>query len=515
MTRARSTIASNNSSNSSNTDNSNKRGAKRKGAHAEDGEPHERVIPTDKIFPAAFPNDLAVSPDPFASFSPGGPAEPSTDGALLFNLGSFDFGTGDFTGGWIPAVSPTTSTMSTAAPRMQSVAAEDGKLARPKSVRHSYLEGLDLTLFGDNPTPHQSNECNSTSSGQSLFSSHTLAPSTAITAEPDSSSLADAVHDDCRRRLQSLHTTIFGELHHLSGADVEHLLSGSYATTSLVHPQGGGGCDDNGSFVHKLHVATERLIELMRVLDTACADTNRALDDVYAPFPSDLLGKPQGQRHLFFVGRASAPTPSSAVDLPIIVSFLTCYVGLMAIYRNVLTQALHYLPATEQYRHIQARQGSTGSTIAGSSSGKSGSGGAGTNARHSYHGGSSSSHVVQQALRVLIQTEMLSHMIERVEDAWDSVISDEHEEPVRGEDSNSFPHHRQQPRNRHGSGMRRQQETTSKVLFRRTGTAELLRQMLAYEGFHVGEEEGWKAGQRYIMALLKMMRRLMREGSYD
>lgn len=536
-------ISSNNSSNSSNTDNSNKRGAKRKGVHAEDGEPHERTISADKVFPTAFPNDVAVSPDPATSFGPSGASVPSTDEASLFNFGSFDFGTGDFTGGWFPAVSPTSALAGTAAPWMQSVAAEDGKLAPPKSVRHSDVEGLDLTLFSDDPTPLQSNESNNTSSGQSLFSLQTPAPSTALSAEPDSSSLADAMHDDCRKRLQSLHMTIFGELHHLSGADVEHLLSGSYATTSLMHPQGGDRCDDKSSFVHKLHVATERLIELMRVLAIACAGTNRghnpatyvSVSSTQACSACDAI--PSGLHHqhsatstslsnLTFLGSrrnsstfsSSAPPPPptscSAVDLPIIVSFLTCYVGLVVIYRNVLTQALHSLRSKDQYRHIQSRQGSTGSTIAGSSSGKSSSGSAATTACHSYHGGSSSSNAVQQALRMRIQTEMLSHMIERVEDAWDSVKSDEHEEPGCGEDSHSCPHHRQQSQNRHGNSMRRQQETTSKVLFRRAGTAELLRQMLAYEGFQVGDEEGWKAGQRYIMELLKTMRKLLREGSF-
>ncbi|KAK8038469.1 hypothetical protein PG993_006880 [Apiospora rasikravindrae] len=515
-------ISSNNSGNSSNTDNNNKRGAKRKGVHAEDGEPHERTISADKVLPTAFPNDFAASPDPVTSFGPGGPSVPSTDEASLFNFGGFDFGTGDFTGGWVPPVSPTSALVGTAAPRMQSVAGEDGKLAPPNSVLHSYVEGLDLALFGDNPTPLQSNESNNTSSDQSLFSSQTPARSTALTAEPDSSFSADAVHDDCRRRLQSLHATIFGELHHLSGTDLEHLLSGSYATTSLVHSRSGGGCDDNGSSVHKLHVATESLIELMLDLDIACADTNRghkpATHASSTPECSACDTSPSGLHHqhsatytplshLTFVGShrnsgtfsSSAmpppPTSSSAVDLPIIASFLTCYVGLMVIYRNVLTHALHSLRSTEQHRHIRTRQGSIASTIAGSSSGKSSSGGAATAARHSYHGSSSSSsssssNGVQQALRMRIQTEMLSHLIERVEDAWDSVKSDEHEEPGRGEDSHSYPHHRQQPHNRHGSGMRRHQETTSKVLFRRAGTAELLRQMLAYEGFQASEEEG-------------------------
>ncbi|KAK8118307.1 uncharacterized protein PG998_002933 [Apiospora kogelbergensis] len=528
-------ISSNNSSNSSNgsnTDNSNKRGAKRKGVHAEDGEPHERTRSAEKVFPTAFPNDVAVSPDPATSFGPSSAAVLSTDEASLFNFGSFDFRTGDFTGGWVPAVSPTSALAGTAAPWMQSVAAEDGKLAPPKSVRHSYVESLDLTLFGDNPTSLQSNESNNTSSGQSLFSPQTPAPSTALSAEPDLSSLANAMHDDCRKRLQSLHMTIFGELHSLSGADIEHLLSGSYATASLVHPQGGGRCDDKGSFVHKLHVATERLIELMRVLDMAyAADTHcghnpatyasstqacSACDSIPSGLHHQHSVAPTPSSHLTFLGcrrnsgtfsSSTMPPPpisSSALDLPIIASFLTCYVGLMVIYRNVLTQALNSLRSTEQCRHIRARQGSTGPTIAGSSSGRSSSGGAATTACHSYHGGSSSSNAVQQALRMRIQTEMLSHMIERVEDAWDSVQSDEYEEPGRGEDSHSS----------HRSGMRRQQETTSKVLFRRAGTAELLRQMLAYEGFQVGDEEGWKAGQRYIMALLKTMRKLLREGSF-
>ncbi|KAK8103675.1 uncharacterized protein PG998_010708 [Apiospora kogelbergensis] len=313
------------------------------------------------------------------------------------------------------------------------------------------------------------------------------------------------MQDDCRRRLQSLHTTIFSELHHLSGADMDCLLSGRYDTTSLVHPESSSSCDDNGGFIQKLLFASERLIELVRILNLAYASRLFA-----SPAPP-----PQ-------------PTSSSVVDLPVIVSFLTCYVGLMVIYRNVLTQALNSLRSTDQYRHLRTRPGSSGSPIAGSSFGKGSAGDTAAVGRRgvpplsalgvSYDAGSSNSGSPQQALRIRILTEVLSHMIERVEDAWDSVTTDEHGDLGCEEDKHSYHHHhqqqQQQPHSRHGVGSRRQQETVSKVLFGRAGTTGLLEQMLAYEGFHTGEEEGWKSGQRCIMALLKTMRKLVRDGGF-
>ncbi|KAK8133025.1 hypothetical protein PG999_001198 [Apiospora kogelbergensis] len=548
------------STDNNNNESNNNRGAKRKGTHNEDEGGHEKTPSADTIFSAAFPTNVDISPNQTTSSGPGGSSLPSTDDALLGNFGAFDFGTGDFSGRGAPALSPTLSVFGNAAPRTQGVLVEDGR-----GAHHSYLDGLDLTLFGDDSNPLQSNDILTTSSDDSLLSFQTPGPSTLPTSmEPDPSSSSYTMQDDCRRRLQSLHTTIFSELHHLSGADMDCLLSGRYDTTSLVHPESSSSCDDNGGFIQKLLFASERLIELVRILNLAYASVT--YDHSHESYPSlsqacdacdsilsghhhshsatstprhPLHTAPRSQLPFLRSRRTSSafspppapppqPTASSVVDLPVIVSFLTCYVGLMVIYRNVLTQALNSLRSTDQYRYLRTRPGSSGSPIAGSSFVKGSAGDTAAVGRRgvpplsalgvSYDAGSSNSGSPQQALRIRILTEVLSHMIERVEDAWDSVTTDEHGDLGCEEDKHSYHHHhqqqQQQPHSRHGVGSRRQQETVSKVLFGRTGTTGLLEQMLAYEGFHTGEEEGWKSGQRCIMALLKTMRKLVRDGGF-
>ncbi|KAK8072670.1 hypothetical protein PG996_006018 [Apiospora saccharicola] len=504
-------MATNSSSSSSSTDNNNNtnnnRAAKRKGTHDEDEGTHEKATSTGIIFSAAFPTDVAVSSDQITSSGPGGSSLPSTDDALLSNVGAFDFGAGDFSERGTLAVSPTSFLFGNAAPQTQAALGEDDRLEPPRGVQHSYLDGLDMTLFGDDSNPLQSNEILTASSGNPLLSSQTPEPSTVpTTTEPDSSSSPYDMHDDCRRRLQSLHTTIFSELHHLSGADMDRLLSGRYDTTSLVHPEGSGGCDDHGGFIQKLLFASERLIELLRILDLAYAGVTHGHDLESYPSSSQpcdscdsilsghhhhshsatstprhsLHPVPRSQMSFLRSRRTSSafsppaapppqPTSSSDVDLPVIVSFLTCYVGLMVIYRHVLAQALNSLRSTDPYRHLRARPGSSGSPIAGSSFGNGSTGYTATVSRRdvpalgalgaNYDAGSSnssSSSSPQQALRIRILTEVLSHMIERVEDAWDSVTTEEHGD-LGCEDKHSYHHHhqqqqqqQQQPHSRHG-----------------------------------------------------------------
>ncbi|KAK8093206.1 uncharacterized protein PG998_014607 [Apiospora kogelbergensis] len=548
------------SSTDSNNDTNNNRGAKRKGTHDEDEGSQEKTTSADTIFSAAFPIDVAVSPSQNTSSGPAGPSLTNADDALLGNITTFDFGTNDFTGRVAPAMSPTISLFGNTTSRTQGALVEDDKLEPARGAQQSYLDGLDLTLFGYDSNPLTA------SSGNSLLSFQMPEPSTVpTTTEPDSSSSPyTTMHDDCRRRLQSLHTTIFSELHHLSGADMDRLLSGQYDTTSLVHPEGSGSCDEDGGFIQKLLFASERLIDLLRILDLAYASATYGHDLESYPSSSQacdacdsiisghhhshsatstprhpLHTAPRFQLPFLRSHRTSSafsppagpppqPTSSTVVDLPVIVSFLTCYVGLIVIYRNVLTQALNSLRSTEQYRHLRTRPGSSGSPITGSSFGKGSAGDTmATVGRRgvmplgalgaAYDADSSNSGSPQQALRIRILTEVLSHMIERVEDAWDSVTTDEHGELEFEEDKHRYHHHHQQQQpqhSRHGVGSRRQQELSSKVLFGRAGTTGLVEQMLAYEGFHTGEKEGWKSGQRCIMALLKTMRKLVRDGGF-
>jgi hypothetical protein len=127
--------------------------------------------------------------------------------------------------------------------------------------------------------------------------------------------------------------------------------------------------------------------------------------------------------------------------------------------------------------------------------------------------GGSGSSSLQQVLRMRIQMEVLTHMIERIEDAWVAAMMD-----GSGSDEDEQLHHHHHHHHHHHQRQQQQQGEIgqgvgSGVLFGRAGTMELLQNMLVHEGFTWGDE-GWRVGQGSLMRLLKRIRRLLRDSNF-
>jgi Fungal Zn(2)-Cys(6) binuclear cluster domain len=507
------------SSNTSHTNSS----SKRKVSPIEAEKTNERVSVTVSSVPFSSSATESVS---YAT-SPGDRSMFSTDTASLLGLDSFGIGTGDFTG-LDTTASPTSILVWPpigSASDNDTLAAKDVQNTPDAGIPEAQYKGfVDLTLFGA-ATPRPGGSASTVSSDP--LSSHTT--SSALVSQSES---PPATRDNCRKRILELHSTIFNELHCITKADLaDALFSGD--CTSLANPEGGFR---GNSIVSKLLSASERLIELLGMLRVAFASQPGHCDRSASALTrgSPITSSPRFNKHsasssssssllrqsvrpaLPTAGSSSdASSPSSSpsssptsVDLPIIISFLTCYVGILAIYRAVLTHILLSLRSPEQQPRIQSRGGSVLSRAASSR----GSGDTGTGGTFGMLGGSGSSSL-QQVLRMRIQMEVLTHMIERIEDAWVAAMMD-----GSGSDEDEQLHHHHHHHHHHHQRQQQQQGEIgqgvgSGVLFGRAGTMELLQNMLVHEGFTWGDE-GWRVGQGSLMRLLKRIRRLLRDSNF-
>lgn len=443
----------------------------------------------------------------------------SMDAASLLDMDSFDFGTGDFT---VLDVGADPSPKSTEIPPPMSrgtpassndtpaLAAKEPENTRGASIHETPYEGfVDLALFG-------AVDDSETENNHSL-SSH-IRSSSAL--EFGQSEFPPATREDCRRKLLELHSTIFNDLHCITEAEMACFLFSDERTASRAGPEG-GVCSSN-SIISRVIAASESLIELLGMLRVALASPsgyrNRAAPNTlprgspvisYSPFhkhhsapsfPSNPLHRQSRRPALISVSAAaggsdsfsSASTSASSVDLPIIISLLTCYVGLLTVYRAVLTHVLLHLRSPEQQPRLHSREGLVSPRTASSRGSRDNLGGG----SFSKLGGGSSGGL-KRVLGIRIQMEVLTHMIERMEDAWVADMMD-----GSGNDDYGQLHHHQH----HQQGEQRQGRG---VLFGRPETMELLQHMLAHERFTCGDE-GWRAGLQTLTGLLESIRLLLR-----
>ncbi|KAI3317084.1 hypothetical protein HD806DRAFT_515980 [Xylariaceae sp. AK1471] len=483
------------------------RGSKRRMISTEAEKVHERAsITASSVPPSSWPPASAV----MYGTSSGGSSMFNMDSASLLDLVAFDFEASDFTG-------LDTTTSPTSILEMTQGASEDDHLATQIAqdtpdvgISEADCEKhVNSTLFSGR-TPRQGGSI-------STASNHSL--SSVLITEPES---PPTTRNDCRSRLLSLHSMVFNELHCITDSDLADALL-SDDCTSLGHRE--SGCHGN-SFVSRLLSASEWLIELLRKLRVAFASQPGRRDSpgtsssrlhqrsasLFLSTPlhhrpslrSSLPGTPTVSSHSSSDNTStSSPSPSPLlVDLPIVISFLTCYVGLLAVYRAVLTQILLSLRSTEQQQHRMRLGGGPVLPTPGSRRGSVHT--ASGSAFGPLEGGGGGNNNLGQVLRMRIQTEVMTHMIERIEDAWVAAMMDGNS----NDEDEQLYHHRQQ--NQGG----RRNDVGIGVLFGRTETIELLQKMLVYEGFNTREDEGWRAGQRSLIELLKMIRRLLRSSNF-
>lgn len=419
------------------------------------------------------------------------------DDVSLTDLGDFDFRTGEYT---VPGTSKrawSTLTSTLALPSMVGGDNEAHVHDAPvqEELAHDRIS-LDLEMLGDEPL-HQIGSPVSTPSIFPLPSSQSEYPHNNA-----------ATRDDCRKALLELHFTIFEDFHSITEADLADALFSPDCTSLL-------GTED---VLGKLASASERLIELlgmMRVVYTTsqpahigCATSagTRPSSIAYSPrryhghsasstssFSQQLRQSPHPARFSKHASHFSSnnsssvvnsfasplSSSSSSIDLPFIISFFTCYAGLLSVYRNVLMHILH-LSSPEQLS--ERDNGPITGTPESSSR-------------------SSSSSSVQNVLRIRIHVEVLAHVMERMEDSWVAAATDSsgccEGEQLDRHRRRPYYHHQQQERR--GKGSRGS-------MFGRPETFKLLQSILAHEGFMCGVEEEWRGGQVILMGLLREIR---------
>ena len=219
--------------------------------------------------------------------------------------------------------------------------------------------------------------------------------------------------------------------------------------------------------------------------------SNKCSSRVLNLFKHPSIGRP-GTKDL---KTGSSPTSSSVIDLPIVISFLTCYVGLLSVYRAIFTNIHDALLAIHESASVAGLDTDTGTPtpiapdsrpsapssqvrgaldIYGEDSVVSSIRG-----RRQQHRQAAPMLKTQQTLSIRIQMEVMAHMLEQVDDAWGRVVAVANTD---GQDS----HHRYQQHHRAssqkvapGSGGGGREAT----LFGSASTMRLLRGMLAHEGY--------------------------------
>ncbi|KAK5996281.1 Transcription factor cheR [Cladobotryum mycophilum] len=427
------------------------------------------------------------------------------DASTLLDLDNFDFGTDDFAS--IEGAPTTVSPPQSKSPALSSnnntwdtVSVQD----EPKNGYKTPIEDfVDSTYFGS--TPQQLND----SSTSSLSTS--VSDDSKMILQPEHH--AASPRDDCRRRLLELHSLLFNELQCITDADLAEALF-SHESTSLASREKPGPGD---SVVRRVLFASERLIELLGNIGSAYGDqqlmqqkfrerpsSSSTLSRASASMPASSLrfhrnstsasstgsvlrnslrggcGNPSGGAT---GGHGLSGQASSFVNLPLTISFLTCYVSLLSVYRSIFThiyEALSALdPSHQHHHHHQVAQRGRGWSVNGSAAQRAGQG--------------MDRPVLRQehVLGIRIQMEVMTHMLERVDDAWAAAVVDE---PERG-------------------GMDVDQLEDGRAVFGRSATTALLQSMLIHEGFDF-TDDGFSMGLGSLMVIQKSIRRLLRSSTF-
>lgn len=274
--------------------------------------------------------------------------------------------------------------------------------------------------------------------------------------------------EECRQRLPELHSLLFSKLQSITHTDLAEALFSSEGSSPLNRDRTGPG--DN--IVHRVLFASERLIELLGIIQAAGLNQENKFSDSYN---ENTAGKHRRsvsrdhRQHPLGSGAGSHFSEEgnpSLVDLPIIISFLTCYVGLLSVYRAIFTLILETLRACEPVRRgsqIQNQQ------------------------QHQEHqqpwhptpAQSALALTSQQVLGIRIQMEIMMHMLEQIDDA-----------------------------------LLRSAEPERQTLFGNPTTMELLFAMLSHEGYDCGMDEGGRMGLGTLVGIQESIRRLMRSSSF-
>nr|QHD43140.1 GAL4-like Zn2Cys6 binuclear cluster DNA-binding domain protein [Chaetomium globosum] len=379
----------------------------------------------------------------------------------------------------------------------------------------------DLTCFGTMAPIHDTTP-----------TLHALTHVEKASTESSKSAPERGPREDCSQRLLEIHGLLLNELQGITAADVTDALmfpeNGSFSTRTRTGPGPAGG----NTVVHRVLFASERLVDLLSIL--RAADTGSEGGPRGTAMTSHLERRGSNTRPRPFAlptGSYSSVTESSSanhgakreaaigpgntssfVDLPIVISILTCYVGLLSVYHAIFSHIYETLRAYEPLRAAKTRQRAW--TRPGSGPGpKLGTGlvqpGVG------YGADAAGGRPALNVLGIRIQLEIMTHMLEQI----DSALFGPRVSQVTDGDEG-----RTETINRGGE-----------VIFGHPATKALLATMLSHEGYDSGvsagpfadgdgdddDDDGYmeglrgcRMGFRTLMGLQKNIRRLLRTNSF-
>ncbi|KAL7941098.1 hypothetical protein V8C42DRAFT_335777 [Trichoderma barbatum] len=412
------------------------------------------------------------------------------DATTLLDLGNFDFGAGDFgqANGHSVASVPLSTSPSLSSHTWENY--HDDSKHSSKMLSESYV---DSAYFGSTPRFNGSS-----------VSSHTTASSgdSKMVLQQDPLNPRDGF----RLKLLELHSLLFSDLQCITDVELAEALFSSEAASFSSRDRPG----PDGSVVQRVLFASERLIELLSTagdvnLPQACQSSTSITAKGQPPSfrhqknsaHSSAAASPHNYRNNVNNGWAldhmPSATGSSFVKLPVIISVLTCYVGLLSVYHAIFTHIHDALSALEptandinsqrqqkQQQQQQQQQRNKGWLVPHTAA-------LGVLAvselerpvlRH------------EDALRIRVQMEVMTHMLERVDDAWAASLVDEPQ----------------------GNGeMRHLGE--SKGVFGRAATTSLLHNMLIHEGYEITDDDSIM-GLGNLMSILQSIRKLLRSRSF-
>ncbi|KAJ2982986.1 hypothetical protein NUW58_g6332 [Xylaria curta] len=282
-------------------------------------------------------------------------------------------------------------------------------------------------------------------------------------------------HDDCRKRLVELHSLIFDRLHRVTETG---LVKSLMATDNTILQRCDGG-EPPTDIVGCVLLASERLIELLRSLNSQWQSSARPSSSHSASFSATRYGgslltasssgflrrplfpSPEGPvRRNSDVCRSTSSLSSSApnVDLPVIASFLSCYIGLLSVYRTIFAQIYETLRVGDCKRALLDRPE--------------------TPLLNHEH-----------VLRIRIRLEVMTHMLDRIGRGWAKFASNKHNDVTELNQENS--------------------STSDRV-----AAIALLRCMLMHEGYEC-KGEGLETGLASLELAIENIRRKLRSDRFS
>ncbi|KAK4130815.1 hypothetical protein BT67DRAFT_206882 [Trichocladium antarcticum] len=461
--------------------------------------------PTEDTEPPITASDVSISfsaTTEAASYDSGpyGASSPpfNHSDASMLDIDAFNLGTGDFMGIGSTTTSSDTlnslalvgSPLTTCGLLLDDEPGGDGTLVQMDhpEVQMQYDGFVDLTCFGGMARPSGSDA----SPGRPMDYDEPAALKTTATLPPAES----GSREDCRRRLLELHSLLFNELQCITHADLADALFS--ADSPGLSSSDKAGLGDNLNIIRRVLFASERLLELLRIIRAADAGSRLGLGtgSMGSYSVSQCKGGPASPtasgrllRHSLLPAGSTGSTGStgsdgetfleaapSFVDLPFVISFLTCHVGLLSVYRAVFTHIHEALRAREPIRPTSGRHrswpGPSSRAMRGSLQ-------------------QATALTSQHVLGIRIQMEVMTHMLEQVGDAWAGAAMD--------------------------GGVERQDERLDReagaTLFGSPATMALLQVMLRYEGYSGASDEGCRVGLATLMNLQKSIRKLLRSSN--